>query len=275
MILILTSWLFLLVSPSQKTDIYYVVHVKGLILNETRHDTLSVGDKLFSTDKLLFKSPQASAAIISPTKGRFTLGKPANKKVSASGEFMALLQNVLVGEKSIAKLSTRGFTADKVIDLKGVFSTDTFYFAGSQSKLILDPSVYPISNEQYFMYRYTYQHDKIARKRIPYNGDTLIFDKKILYAAGSHFILPEETGEIEIHKVNGKQRSSILIATIRPVFIADKELISELQTIWDIFKNSKKQKEEIMEEMYKHVLTVYGETDKNMLKIWANEHIKM
>jgi hypothetical protein len=27
--------------------------------------------------------------------------------------------------------------------------------------------------------------------------------------------------------------------------------------------------------MYKHVLTVYGETDKNMLKIWANEHIKM
>ena len=273
MIFILTSWLLMLYSPPQKSDIYYVVHVNGLILNETRHDTLSVGDRLFSTDKLAFKSPQASAAIISPTKGRFTLGKPLNKKTSAKGEFIALLQNVLVGEKSIAKLSTRGFMADKITDLKSVFASDTFYFTGSQSKLILDPAVHPISNEQYFMYRYTYQHDKIARKKIPHSGDTLIFDKKILYSVNNHSLIPEETGEIEIHKVNGKLRNSTLIATLRPVFITDKQLLIELQTIYDVFKKSKK--EEILEEMYKHVLAVYGETDKNMLKIWANEHVKI
>lgn len=275
MILLLLSWFGFVGSLFQQTEIYYVVHVKGVIMNQTRHDTVSIGDKLFSTDKLLFKSLKASATILSPTGGRFTLGQPVIRQSSVGTEFIGLIKDVLMGEPSTSRLSTRGLSIDKIVDLKGVFSADTFIFAGNRSKIILDPVAYPMSGNQFFMFRYTYHQDKLARRRIPFRGDTLIFDKKILYTVNGEYLKPEEVGEVEIYKVNTKLQSSTLIASFRPVFVSDEHLRQELQVISDVLKTKQKSPQAILDEMYTHVLSIYGETDKNMLKLWAVEHVKM
>lgn len=271
----LICWLAFLLSPPPQTSIYHVVHVRGIILNQSKNDTVSVGDKLSAIDKLVFKTPKATATILSPGGGRFTLGLPAARQSSNTEHFMNVLKDVLVGEPSIAKLSTRGLAVDKIVDIKSVFSADTLVFLGNRSRLILETASHPLSSSQYFMYRYTYQQDKTARKRIPFRGDTLIFDKKILYTHNSVRINPDQTGEVEIHKVNMKEQSSMLMGSFKPVFVPDEQLKAELQVVWDVLKDEQKPDNEIIDQMFYHVVAVYGETNKNMLKLWVVEHLKM
>jgi hypothetical protein len=260
----------------QQADVYYVVHVHGLIINQSRKDTLSVGDKVYPTDKLAFKSPDAKATVLSTKKGRFTIGhsvKTGSNATSAGGEFMALLQNVLINEKTTERLSTRGVDVEKVVDLKSTFAHDTLVFTGSQAKLILDPAAHPMSGEHYFMYRYTYGNNEIARKKISFKGDTLIFDKKVLYKVNGQEIRPEGSSEVEIHKVNAASRSSMLIARFVPLFIPDEQLKAELEVIHTVMKMENMSEAAQLDTMYQHIAAVYGQIDKNMLKLWANEHM--
>ncbi|QHT68369.1 hypothetical protein GXP67_17840 [Rhodocytophaga rosea] len=273
MIFLLFAWL--IVCPSPQTDIYHVIHVRGIILNQTKNDTLSVGDKLNPSDKLLFRTPKAMATVLSPAGGRFTLGLAAARQSSNGEEFMNLLKDVLMGETAVAKLSTRGLVTDKIVDLKGVFSSDSMVFLGGRSKLILDKSAHPMSHHQYFVYRYTYNEDKIAQKRIPHRADTLIFDKNILYTHNNHAIAPAGINEVEILKVNVKDQSSRLMGSFKPIFISDEELKTELEVIRNVMRSQQLTEEEIIEQMYYHILAVYGQTNENMLRLWLSEHLKM
>jgi hypothetical protein len=186
---------------------------------------------------------------------------------------MALLQNVLINEKTTERLSTRGLEVEKVVDLKSTFAHDTLVFTGSQAKLILDPAAHPMSGEHYFMYRYTYGNNEIARKKISFKGDTLIFDKKVLYKVNGQEIRPEGSSEVEIHKVNAASRSSMLIARFVPLFIPDEQLKAELEVIHTVMKMENMSEAAQLDTMYQHIAAVYGQTDKNMLKLWAIEHM--
>jgi hypothetical protein len=278
MLILLISWLSYAFALPQQADVYYVVHVHGLIINQSKKDTVHVGDKLYATDKLIFKSPDARATVLSTKKGRFTLGQSVSSdqsNASAGEEFMALLKNVLVNEKSTERLSTRGLEAEKVVDLKSVFNHKTFAFTGRRAKLILDPAIHPMSGEEFFMYRYTYSTDKTARKKIPFSGDTLIFDAKVLYTVNGRSIPFEEISMVEIYKVNVNYKSSMLIAKFTPVFIPDEQLKAELAVIHTVLQPEDLSDEATLEQMHHHIEAVYGQTDLNLLKLWVKEHMTL
>jgi hypothetical protein len=132
-----------------------------------------------------------------------------------------------------------------------------------------------MSGEHFFMYRYTYGTDKIARKKIPFSGDTLIFDKKVLYTVNGQYIHPEEVNLVEVHKVNASHKSTVLIAKFAPVFISDGQLKAELDVIQKALESEKLSETALLEQMYEHVTAVYGQTDKNLLKLWVNEHMHL
>lgn len=53
--------------------IYHVIHVNGTIQIKASGKLLEIGDKISSEDEIVFKTPDAMAALISAEKGRFTL----------------------------------------------------------------------------------------------------------------------------------------------------------------------------------------------------------
>lgn len=264
-----------MLSLHPQSSIYHVIHVRGIIINQTKNDTLTVGDKVNPSDKLVFKTPKATATVMSPAGGRFTLGLPAAKQSSNGEEFMNLLKDVLMGEPKVAKLSTRGLAVDKIVDLRSVFAADSMVFLGKHSKLILETSVHPMSGNQYFLYRYTYNQDKTARKKIPFYGDTLVFDKKVLYTHNGHPVNIEQTSEVELYKVNVKDQSSTLIGNFKPIFISDEALQAELEVLTEVLKSLQFTDQKISDELYYHVVAIYGKTDENMLRLWLTEHLKM
>jgi hypothetical protein len=75
---VIIVWVFLFSALSktgfsEAADTYHVIHVNGTIQIRASGKLLEVGDKISSEDEIVFKTPDAAAAVISAEKGRFIL----------------------------------------------------------------------------------------------------------------------------------------------------------------------------------------------------------
>jgi DNA polymerase III psi subunit len=67
----------------------------------------------------------------------------------------------------------------------------------------------------------------------------------------------------------------MLMGSFKPIFVADEQLKAELGLLRDILKSRQLTDREISEQMYNHIVAVYGKTDENMLRLWLSEYLKM
>jgi hypothetical protein len=258
-----------------QTETFYVIHLKGIILNQTTGKNLKVGDKLNATDKIKYNPETASAVVMSSQRGRFVIGKPQGEKSTAIGDFVALVKNTMIPAKSNGQLSTRGGENEVVTDLKNVFSSQVFVFPATYSRLILSPSVYPMNNSTVMVYSFS-NNGKTVNKTIGFSKDTLIFDKKALYVAEGQPVTVESINEASIYYYNKKDKSTRKIASFKPVFVTDEATLqNECEVLVKMLKNQKLSEKEILDQLAEHVAIVYGgenaKTDKQMLSLWLKE----
>ncbi|QHT68368.1 hypothetical protein GXP67_17835 [Rhodocytophaga rosea] len=275
MILFVTYIISLFLSLTQTTETYHVIHVQGSILNKVSRKPLQTGDRLKADDALVFASDKALAVVLSTKKGRYILNRPTNDgDVSAGREAIAIIRDIILNPVERSSLSTRNYTfRRRGIDLKDLFADNTFTLLGRQTKIVLDPAVYPMSAQNYFVCKYNYQ-EKEVNKKMPFIGDTLIFDVNRMYTVNGKPIRPEAPGETELYYYNIATNSSTFVGSFIPVYIADEILEKELQTLTDVLKSLQTPRPEIEQHLHEHVQSLYGITDKNILTHWVSEHIK-
>lgn len=136
---------------------YYVIQVKGVVVNATTNKPVKGGDKLRSVDMLEFKEPNAVIKVINPNEGIFNLS-PNYLKEGKGKELQYLVKAVI----SPLLGSTTAVFYKKQIDLDvpvfvEVLGESAIYF-GEQ-----DVEMYPAikSNEKYFL-EYTYNGKKYS-----------------------------------------------------------------------------------------------------------------
>ncbi|MDA0195245.1 MAG: hypothetical protein O2887_10895 [Bacteroidetes bacterium] len=74
---ILAIFLFALASCAYAQD-YTVIHVRGEILKKSSDIPIKRGDRVGANEQIVFKSPDAVAAVLSPDRGRFILKSESN-----------------------------------------------------------------------------------------------------------------------------------------------------------------------------------------------------
>lgn len=265
----------LFLSFPQTTETYHVIHVQGSILNKISRKPLQTGDRLKADDALIFASDKALAVVLSTKKGRYILNRPTHhENTSVGSEAIAIIRDIVLNPVERSSLSTRNFAfRRRGIDLKELFAENTFTLLGKQTKIVLDPAVYPLSAQNYFVCKYNYQ-EKEVNKKLPFMGDTLIFDVNRMYTVNGKPIRPEEPGETELYYYNIATNSSTFVGSFVPVYISDEILEKELQTLTDVLKSLQTPRPEIEQHLHEHVQSLYGITDKNILTHWVSEHIK-
>jgi hypothetical protein len=275
MIIFITYIISLFLSLTQTTETYHVIHVQGSILNKVSRKPLQTGDRLKADDALVFASDKALAVVLSTKKGRYILNRPNNQQfVSAGSEAIAIIRDIILNPVERSSLSTRNYVFRKRgIDLKELFAENTFTLLGKQTKIVIDPGVYPMSAQSYFVCKYEFQGKEI-NKKLPFTGDTLIFDVNRMYIVNGKPIRPEEPGETELYYYNLASNSSTFVGSFVPVYISDDILEKELQTLTDVLKSLQTPNPEIEQYLHEHVQSLYGITDKNILTHWVSEHIK-
>lgn len=208
---------------SQET--FTVLFIKGEVTNGATGAKINKGDKLSSTDKLVYKTLEDMIAAISPSQGRVIL-KPVKDQSAKQSELAFVIKDIFMPVKSNAM--TRGeveemaFANDYVVE---AFFDRGNYLLLDGTSWMFDEEEYPIESGDYFAIQYKHAHD-ITEKRLPYaNGKVTIslfqlFGEQINPADANHFKL------IIVQK--GKTR---LLASPKFVFVNEKELKEELALI--------------------------------------------
>ena len=262
---------------SAQTETYFVTHVKGNITNKTTNKSLKVGDKIKSTDKIQFNPNTSAAVLMSTQKGRFALGKPADAKPTAGGDFLAFVKSTVIPVKSNGYLSTRGNLDDSITDLKGVFGNENFVFPGNMARLVLSDKIYPMNANKFFIFRYM-NESKAVNKKISFIKDTLIINKKDLYVVNGQPVNPEQienNGLIDLYYYDQASKMSTKVTSFKPIFTDEETVKTEFQNLIKIYKNQKLSSEAILDNLTEHLQTVYnGKTDKRMLAQWLKEKLK-
>ena len=245
-------------------DSYYVIHVKGSVINKTSGKALKVGDQINSTDQIKFATADAGI-IIMGAKGKFTITPSAT--TNNQSELVAYVQNALLPMKSSGHLSTRGGEADGVIDLKTYFGASKFAIVGDRLAIKLNTTRYPVTDKQVFIYRYVY-NDTVVSKKIEFKDNNLIIDKAALYTFNGKAIDPSKISNVEVYYTNLETKHSTKIVNFMPQFVKEAELKEQLKLQRKILKEQKATDEQINKDLLQFTTDVYGRTDEAVFNQW-------
>jgi hypothetical protein len=233
-------------------------------MNKSTGKLLKMGDKINPDDQLKFLSSDAAAILMSSKRGRFVV-KPTVTK-GDENELLVYVKNVILPVKSVGTLSTRGDdeTDSGIIDLKNYFGSDKFVVIGDKLSIKVNTDIYPINNNKFFIYRYEYGGKAISKK-IPAEGNTIIFDKNILYQSANGSIPSESIENVDIYLFDQNTKVSSLITKINPLYLPENVIKEELKVQYDIFTSQNLTKDEILKELTAYINDIYGKTDTQAL----------
>lgn len=265
--LLIIIFLFSFSSSCFSSDTYYVIHVKDAIIVKNTGTLLKVGDAISSEEELVFKSPNAVAAVISPQKGRFTLSAREKHSEGEYKEFVDLVRNLLM--PSTHRVSTRSGVLNNLVDLKNHFEGDN-YLIIEKVLLIVDANVFPMADTAFFYVRYTFDNEFI-NKKLKFNGDTLIIDPKTLYTIEGDSIQSSRTSDTKLYYYRKKAEQSILIAEFNPVIPDETLLRKECMLLISQLKKQEKDAISISNEVIAFLNEFYGKPDIMDVTQWLDK----
>lgn len=248
---------------------YNVLHVKGEIRLEKTKTQLKPGDVINSEDKVIFGSPDALAALFSPSKGRFTLS--STKKGDDFGdEFVAYVKSNLFPAKKGLSTRAAGMLKNE-IELEQHFSKENYLVLGT-TKIRISPDAYPMKSNAFFYLRFEYEGEEV-NKQLLYEGDALVLSAEHILQVDNQAIKAEQVDEYHLFYYDAASTVSQRICEFTPVFPEEEMMISSLELMIKGLKSEGKTKEEIRSEIDGFVAEYYGNADAEALTEWLSVNL--
>jgi hypothetical protein len=264
-------------------DTYYILAVKGKILNRNSNQYLKARQKIKSSDKVIFKDKNAKALIYSRGKGRFNLTlSPQNKK--SPNELVVLVKKSIFAQQQGA--FTRGFY-DDYQELQEDFKRGTPHYIVLNNRLELNfssqfmTSISSLGKGVFFI-RYQYEGK-------PRNIGLTLKDRKLIITKESLFktkegewLDPSKASDMYLafYKQEapkgiahlGENESKLMFS---PLFLSSKDLDNiGLPTLVKVLKEEKASKKKIIDEIRGLLTEFKGTTDKSNVETWYNQNFK-
>jgi len=240
---------------------FKVISVNGEILAKKANQKLQNGLEVKSDDNFSFIVPNSRAALINPDLGRVILTEQNVTNAFAKAAFAP----------AISTVKTRG-SVDGIITTKMQLSS---FF--SENILIIDrleirisDMVYPMSEKGYFFIRYNYKGEEI-NKRLSFNSDTLVIDKKELYTIDGTPIPNPDVEEMKLYyyEIVGDNAKAAFISSFNILFISNEQLKGEVDVIVSSLKG--KPYDKILAEVSDHINSFYGTMEPSYIDSWLSK----
>jgi hypothetical protein len=237
-------------------DNFKVIKVNGTIVIRAKGISLETGTVFAENEDLLFRSEDATAAVINSQKGRMILTNANHDLKTAKSNFLPSMYNI----------STRGGSLSNLIDLQNHFSGK--YVILDRLAITMDGSNFPMDNSHFFFIRYLYKNEKI-NKKLSYSGDTLFIDKKSLYTVDGNQIPAPDNNAVSLYYMNGSD--IVLINSFNLIFPDMDQLKKEVKVIADEMKG--KTFKEKFNETNSYINDMYGKVYQASLIEWLRNSI--
>ena len=265
-IILITGMFFLF----QGNEFYHIVKVDGEIINVETGKPLAAGDEIKPSDQLRFNSPYATAVALSNLRGKFTISMPENSDLFGDNQLLAMAGNAVSPIGSRMQLSTRGIAGMAVKDLKNFLGDEDFYVIGNKLSVNLDKSVYPLDENNFFVFVYQLNGEKKSKK-IGYTGQELTIEKdKLIDDIDNDSTIIRE---VQVFRYNKEKNTSTPVTTVSMSFIEEDQLQREFSEVIDFLKTQELQRPEIMNYMQEYFRDIYGKTDNDKLFLFINQNM--
>lgn len=237
---------------SEKKDVterYKVIHVNGKIIIKKTGNDMKRGDYYIAGTLLDFKTKDSRAAVIHKEKGRFVLSGASKGQVK-----------VLPAANNI---SSRGGALINIIDLKNYF--DERICILDETRFQIGKESFPMNNSKFFYLTFEHNGEKI-NKRLAFENDFLIINKKEVFKVDGDPIPYEEKEMTLYYKEDGKSKKINKFTPIFPDMVDLKEEISLLLEMIDDESVGKKQ-----DEVAAHLNEFYGKIGALDVNMWLSD----
>lgn len=236
---------------------YKVIKVIGTITIKSRGTDLQTGTVFTDKDNLLFRTDEASAAVINSQKGRLILTSKNHDLSRANSNYLPAMYS----------MATRGTLISRT-DLQNHFSGK--YAILEKLSLVMNKENFPMNKDHFFFLRYAYKGEDI-NKKLDFSGDTLIIDKKKLYTVDGNPIPNPDNTQISLYYRNGSE--SLLINKFELIFPDNEKLKKEISVILDVYKG--KTAKEKLGEINSYINEFYGKVNSSNLTSWAEKNFNL
>jgi hypothetical protein len=236
--------------PANSQSDYKVIKVNGSILLRERNISLETGTVFSEKEDLLFRSEDATAAVISSQKGRLVLTSKNHDISTAKSNYLPPMYNI----------ASRGVSIN-ADDLGDYFSGK--YVVLDKQSIEIDEKKYPMDNDHFFFFRYTFKGEDI-NKKLGFSGDSLIIDKISLLTVDGNSIPSADNTKIKLFYRKGTE--SVFISEFDLIFPDMKQLKKETEII--LSEITGKQSKEKIKEIDSFINEFYGKVDQEMLDEW-------
>ena len=248
-------FVFIFIHPVFSQDDFKVIKVNGSILLKTRGVSLETGTVFSGKDVLLFKSEDATAAVINSQKGRLVLTNKNHDLATARSNSLPSMYNI----------SSRGGSLLNNTDLSTNFSGK--YVVLDKQYIELDGKTYPMNNDHFFFFRYIYKGEEI-NKKLGFSGDSLIIDKVTLLTIDGNPIPSADNTKIKLFYRKGTE--SVFIGEFDLIFPDLKQLKKEIGVILPEIKE--KPSSEKVGEIGSYINEFYGKVQRENLAKWMESN---
>jgi hypothetical protein len=238
------------IGPANSQSDYKVIKVNGTILLRARGISLETGTVFSEKEDLLFRSEDATAAVINSQKGRLVLTSKNHDISNAKSNFLPPMYNI----------ASRGVSIND--DDPADFFSGRYVVLDKQS-IKIDDKKYPMDNDHFFFFRYTFKGEDI-NKKLGFSGDSLIIDKITLLTVDGNPIPSADNTKIKLFYRKGTE--SVFISEFDLIFPDMNQLKKETEVILGEIKG--KETKEKIEEVDAYISEFYGKINRENLAVW-------
>ena len=243
--------LFIISAPVSGQENFKVIKVNGTILLKARGISLETGTVFSEKEDLLFRSDDATAAVINSQQGRLVLTSKNHDLSSARSNQMPSMYNI----------GSRGVALHNEFDLGDYFSGK--HVVLEKEAVEVDAMKYPMDENNFFFLRYNYKGEEI-NKKLSFSGDTLFIDKSTLFTVDGMPIPSADNTSIKLFYRRGAE--SIIISEFDLIFPDMKQLTKEIEII--ITEMSGKPVNQKISEVDSYMTDFYGKVTRDNLTRW-------
>jgi hypothetical protein len=242
------------IAPANGQNDFKVIKVNGSILIRTRGISLETGTVFSEKEDLLFRSEDATAAVINSQKGRLIITAKNHDLAAASSNYLPSMYNI----------SSRAGLISKSSDLSSLFSGR--YVALDRQGTKIDKETFPMDKDHFFFLRYSYKGELI-NKKLDFSGDTLIIDRSTLFTIDGTPIPSADNTSIKLFYRKGDE--SVFISEFDLIFPDMNQLTKETKIILDEIKG--KSVDEKINEVGSYINEFYGRVPRENLTEWMKK----
>ncbi|MEP3388669.1 MAG: hypothetical protein ABJO02_10805 [Reichenbachiella sp.] len=237
--------LFLAFQSAQAQN-YTVIHVIGKIYDSKSGAYLKSGSKLSEDSKLRFDTPNARAAALSSSRGRYVIQKQSNQ--GSSSDLAYTLSAVLSPARG--KMSTRAGGINNQMDFVKKFAEGPIAIVGGRYATAVSATSYPSDDTRFFYASYLFNGEAINKKLDVIDG-SLVFDTNTFYAVDGIAIEAKQTTDTKLFYYDSEKEESTEITSLNFAVVSNAEFESIKNSLADLSDEEQlKSLQEIISSLY-------------------------